>query len=65
MKIWILVWYLVYPPIDGETTVVYGHEEDLTSGQCFELVAAKDAEYRDLQMGGEVVDFKVYCKKEE
>ena len=65
MKIWTLVWFLVYPPIDGTTTWEQGMEKNLTSEQCFELLVDKDIELKILAMDNKIIGHELYCKKED
>lgn len=63
MKTWTLVWFLVFPPNDsGQVEWELHTAEAATQGQCFEWLAAKDAEFREDALEGEIAGHEIYCK---
>jgi len=66
MKIWTLVWFLVFPPTDdGLVTWEASQERNLTQTQCFEMLADRNAEFENSQVNGVIAGFEIYCKENE
>ena len=64
MKIWTLVWFLIYPANDeGMTTWEIHQVEDITLAQCASFLAKKDEELRELTRDGKIVGHEIYCKE--
>ena len=67
MKTWTLVWFLVFPPEGPNQDVTWEAAKltNLTRTECFEQLADKDQEYRDLINSGDAVGHEVYCRNEK
>ena len=63
MKIWTLVWFLVFPPgtDSNETTWQSVRETSLTQEECISLLAEKEFEFRLLQTDGGLLGYELYC----
>lgn len=66
MKIWTLVWFLVFPPSDdGLSLWEASKESNLTQEQCFSSLAENNVRFEHLQASGDIVGFEIYCKEEQ
>ena len=63
MKIWTLVWFLVFPPgtDSNETTWQSVSDSGLTQEECIERLAEKELEFRLLQADGGLLGYELYC----
>lgn len=63
MKIWTLVWLLVFPPEMGSTLYTWQviQLSNMTGSACFELLAEKEAEFQILKDDGKLTGYEVYC----
>lgn len=67
MKIWTLVWFLVFPPETDSTEVRWEEAKthNLTSEVCFEMLVDKDLEFKLEMETGEIIGYDLYCAHSE
>ena len=65
MKTWTLVWFLIFPPNDaGEAKFEMHSIANLSSQQCFEMLAEKDNQFLEEAHDGKLAGHEIYCREE-